>query len=74
MPGEAGEGQGQLDSLDRPPDGGDQAFVEIQDLLLVHKAQLHVQLGELRLAVGPQVFIAEAAGDLVVALQAAHHQ
>ena len=74
MPGEAGEGQGQLNPLHRLPDGGDQTFVEGQDLLLVQEAHLHVQLGELRLAIGPQVFVAEAAGDLVIALQAAHHQ
>ena len=35
---------------------------------------LDVELGELGLAVGPQVLVAEAADDLVVALQAAHHQ
>ena len=74
MPGETGEGLGQLDALHGLPDRTDQLFVEGQDLLLVHEAHLHVQLGELRLAIGAQVFVAEAAGHLVVALQAAHHQ
>ena len=35
---------------------------------------LEVELGELGLAVGAQVLVAEAAGDLVVALVAGHHQ
>ncbi len=74
MPAQAREGPRQLDALHRLPDGGDQALVELQDLLLVHEAHLHVQLGEFRLAVGPEVFVAEAAGHLVVALDAAHHQ
>ena len=38
------------------------------------KRHLDVELGELGLAVGAQVLVAEAAGDLVVALVAAHHQ
>ena len=41
---------------------------------MIHEAHLHVQLGEFRLAIGPQVLIAEAARHLVVALDAAHHQ
>ena len=74
VPGEAREGLGQLNALHGLPDRTDQLFVEGQDLLLVHEAHLHVQLGELRLAIGAQVFVAEAAGHLVIALQAAHHQ
>ena len=38
------------------------------------KAHLQVELGELGLAVGAQVFVAEAAGDLEVALDAGHHE
>jgi nitrate reductase NapAB chaperone NapD len=34
----------------------------------------HVDLGELGLAVGAQVLVAEALGDLVVAVEARHHQ
>ena len=74
MPGEAREGPGQINPFDGLPDAGDQGFVELEDLLLIHEAHLDVQLGEFRLAIGPEVFIAEAAGHLVVALDAAHHQ
>jgi hypothetical protein len=35
---------------------------------------LHVELGELELPVGAQVLVAQAPGDLVVAVHAGHHQ
>ncbi len=41
---------------------------------LVHERRLDVDLRELRLTVGAQVLVAEAARDLVVAVHAAHHQ
>ncbi len=40
----------------------------------VDEAHLHVELGELGLAVGAEVLVAVAARDLVVALHARHHQ
>ena len=40
----------------------------------LHEAHLDVHLRELGLAVGAQVFVAEAPRDLVVALDAAHHE
>ena len=40
----------------------------------VNERHLDVDLGELGLAVGAQVLVAEAASDLVVALDAAHHE
>ena len=45
-----------------------------QDVVLVDEAHLGVELHELVLAIGPQVLVAQAAGDLVVAVEAAHHQ
>ena len=44
------------------------------DVVGVDEAHLHVQLGELRLAVGAEILVAVAAGDLVVALHACDHQ
>ena len=44
------------------------------DLRLVHERGLDVQLGELGLAVRPQVLVTEAAHHLVVAVRPAHHQ
>ena len=53
---------------------GQQPFDHGQHILAVDKAHLHVELGELRLAVGALVFIAEAARDLEITLDAGHHQ
>ena len=47
---------------------------DLDDVVLLDEGHLEVELGELGLAVGAQVLVAEAAGDLVVALEAAHHQ
>ena len=49
-------------------------FDEGQDFVLVHEGHFHVELGKFRLTVGTQVFIAEAAGDLVVTVHAGDHQ
>src|SRR3546814_10742842 len=48
----------------------DQAFHEALDLALVQEGGLDVDLGELGLAVGAQVLVAEAPDDLVVAVEA----
>jgi hypothetical protein len=52
---------------------GEQAFDERDDVVALNEAGLDVDLRELGLAVGAQVFVAEAAGDLEVALQTGHH-
>ena len=52
----------------------EQAFDEADDVVLADEAGLDVDLGELRLAVGAQVFVAEAAGDLEILLHARDHQ
>jgi hypothetical protein len=44
------------------------------DLVLAQERGLDVDLRELGLAVGAQVLVAEALGDLVVAVEAGHHQ
>ena len=41
---------------------------------LIHPGELHVELGEFKLAIGAQGFVAETAGDLVVAIEAGHHE
>jgi hypothetical protein len=53
---------------------GHEPLDDRDDVLLLHEGHLEVELGELRLAVGAQILVAEAARDLVVALVAAHHQ
>ena len=52
----------------------DHALGETHDVLFVEEAGLDVDLSELRLTIGTQVFVAEALGDLVVAVEAGHHQ
>ena len=74
VPGHAREGAGQINSLHLLPDRADQRFVQLKDLLLIHEAHLNVQLGEFRLAIGPQILIAETARHLVVLLDATNHQ
>ena len=59
---------------DERPQGLEDLFRQGDDILLVHEAHLDIKLGELRLAVGTEVFIAVAAGDLVVTLHAGNHQ
>ena len=43
-------------------------------ILLLHEGELHIHLGEFRLAVCPQILIPKAPGNLVVFIHAAHHE
>ena len=45
-----------------------------QHILLLHEAHFAVDLCKLRLAVGAEVFVAEALHDLEIAIEAAYHQ
>ncbi len=56
------------------PDLADHGLAELEHVGLLDEAHLDVELGELGLAVGPEVLVAVAAGDLVVALHAGHHE
>ena len=47
---------------------------QADDILLIHKAHLAVDLCELRLAVGSEVLVAEALGNLEIAVESAHHE
>ena len=53
---------------------GHDVLHEVHHVLALYEAHLDVHLRELGLTVGAQVLVAKAAGDLVVALDAAHHQ
>jgi len=46
----------------------------VRNALLLWKRHLQIDLSELRLAIRPQIFVAEAAHDLEIFLIAAHHQ
>ena len=47
---------------------------DAHDVFFIEEAGLDIDLGEFRLTVGTQVFVAEALGDLVVAVEAGDHQ
>ncbi len=64
LDGVAGGGEGRIE----------EAFHHLMNRLFGREGQLQIDLGELRLAVGAQVFIAEAARNLEVAVEAADHQ
>ena len=49
-------------------------FHQAHDAFLVHEGGLDIELGEFRLAVGAQVLVTEALDDLVVTIEARHHQ
>ncbi len=71
--GDAAQGQAHLDAHlgERL---GEHALEAVHDVVLLDEAHLDVDLGELGLAVGAQVLVAEALGNLVVALDAADHE
>src|SRR5699024_7260113 len=46
----------------------------LTDFHLVKKGHLAINLGKLRLPIGPQILVPEAFGDLVIAVKAGHHQ
>ena len=48
--------------------------IEREQVLLVGEGHLDVELGDLLHAVGAEVFVPEADGDLVVAVEAADHE
>ncbi len=52
----------------------DHLLGQAHDLFFIEEAGLDVDLGEFRLTVGTQVFVTEALGDLVVTVEAGHHQ
>ncbi len=65
---------GQRHEADRLDHANHEFLDQVQHVVALDEAHLHVQLGELRLAVGTQVFVAKAAGDLEVALVAGDHE
>jgi hypothetical protein len=76
------EGLVPRDALDRPRALAGDGLGGVEDgladggehIVLVGEAHLGIELHELVLPVGAQVLVAQAPGDLVVAIDAAHHQ
>ena len=59
---------------DELPHRGRDGLSELEDVVLLDKAHLDVELGELRLTVGTEVLIAITTRDLVVTLHAGDHE
>ena len=72
--GHAQEGQGHIDSAACFEHGGDETFDERDDVVLLYEAGLDIDLSELRLTVGAEVFVTETAGDLEITLEAGDHE
>ena len=50
------------------------AFGQAHDVSLIEEAGFDIDLRKFRLTVSAQIFIAEALGDLVITIEARHHQ
>ena len=74
VPAHSRERVGNIHVQDILEQGTHHAFEHIQDIFLLDKAHLAVNLGELRLAVGPEVLVPEAADDLEIPVVAGDHQ
>ena len=72
--GQPGKGKTQGPAQDFVEQAGHHAFADFHEVLFSHEGHLHVDLGELGLAIGPQVLVPKAAYDLVVAVESGDHQ
>ena len=71
--GISGNGHGKIDVHGLKEQSVDISLCHGQDVLHVHKAHLQIDLGELRLTVCAKILVAEATGNLHVAVKACHH-
>ena len=74
MPRDAAERGGDVDILQALVYVADKAFADRHHVLRLNKRHLEVDLGEFRLTVRAQIFVAKAAGHLHVAVEAREHQ
>ena len=72
--GEARERERDLDVVGGFDNGGEDLFAECEDVFFGDEGGFDVELSELGLAVGAEIFVAKTARDLEVALDAADHQ
>ena len=70
----ARERPAQIDIGHFPENVADHGLDSVLYPCLVNEGELHVELGEFRLAIRAQVLVAETACNLVVAVKARHHQ
>ena len=55
-------------------DGGEKSFDNFPNAFLLRIRHLQINLGKFRLTVGTQIFVAEAAHDLKISVEAGDHQ
>ena len=71
---EPGQRQCELLAAELAGHGGDQGLHGSHHILVFDERHLDVKLGKLGLAVGSQVFVAETAGDLEIAVEPGNHE
>ena len=74
VPGHALHGTGNVHAQRSFEHISDKTFHHVHDIVHLYKGHFYVQLGKFRLAVGTQILITEAAGDLEIAFISAYHQ
>ena len=72
--GHAREWIRQLDLRHLGEDVANEPFHQIHDLILREERGLDIELREVRLTIGAQIFVAEATHDLIVAIESRNHQ
>ena len=72
--GQAGKGRGDFHPFGLAEDGAKDFFHEAENIVLCNERGLDIELSKLRLAVGTEVFIAEAAGDLKILFHTGDHE
>ena len=70
----AGQGSRQIDVADFLHHMRDETIDHAKNVVATDERHFDVDLGEFRLSVGSQVFVTETASDLVVPIEAGHHQ
>ena len=74
LPGHARQGQLEIDALDLLEDTGKDVLDHGVNILFINEGHFDVALRKLRLTVCAVVLIAEAAGDLIILVEAGKHQ
>ena len=69
-----GNGSGISTPMQRLENVGGQPLDDAEDVVHLDERHFQVELRELRLAVGTQVLVAQAAGDLEILVVAGHHE
>ncbi len=74
VPGHARERRRNLDAARGAEDRREHPFDEPENILRLNERSFDVDLGEFRLPIGAQIFVAKAFRDLEILLDPAHHQ